>query len=416
MQRIYFVYSYYGVGGAQRRSAILANELVKHGYRVSILAIYGKDSSIVDDKNYYNLVSNVDLILLPNYIQENYDNKRISEELKKKEKKRCRLKKAQHFFHRYSKICGAINNELRKTHSSKYLAAFFEINEPGIVICFGFNIFEQVFTATKRKNKVVYAETNSIHKYENDRNFFDTLKLIKRANAIVFQTQQQKNDLCVKSNYFIIHNPINPDLPVPYNGKRKKIIVNFCALKRHKNLQLLIKAFLKLISENSQFADYKLYLYSDKSEKEENKENSYRTELKKLIKENSLENSVIILPMVSDIHKIISDCSLYVSSSDYEGISNSMIEAMAIGLPCVCTDCDGGGAREFIVDGYNGLLVEKGNEAALAFAMERMLSDSKLSKKCSENAKKIRDELSIDNIIKQWIVVLNSLSGKQMEM
>lgn len=52
---------------------------------------------------------------------------------------------------------------------------------------------------------------------------------------------------------------------------------------------------------------------------------------------------------------------MFVSSSDFEGISNSMLEAMGMGLPVVVTDCPVGGARMVIQDGVNGLLVPVGD-------------------------------------------------------
>ena len=47
------------------------------------------------------------------------------------------------------------------------------------------------------------------------------------------------------------------------------------------------------------------------------------------------------------------DAACFVISSDYEGISNSMIEALAIGIPVVATDCPVGGARMYIKDGVS---------------------------------------------------------------
>ncbi len=85
-----------------------------------------------------------------------------------------------------------------------------------------------------------------------------------------------------------------------------------------------------------------------------------------------------------------------------------MLEAMAIGLPCVCTDCLGGGTREVMVDHENGLIVPVNDTEALFAAMKEYATSFDLSKKCSENAARIREALSVEKITKQWIQVVEN--------
>jgi glycosyltransferase involved in cell wall biosynthesis len=93
---------------------------------------------------------------------------------------------------------------------------------------------------------------------------------------------------------------------------------------------------------------------------------------------------------------------MFVSSSLFEGMSNSMLEAMSIGLPVVCTDCYGGGASAVIRDGENGLLVPVENAAALAEAMMRIARDPSLANRLSENAVRIKDTLAKEKICRLW--------------
>lgn len=411
MKKLYLVYSYYGVGGAQRRAAILANEFVKFGYDVTILSLYGSNGSITEG-NYYNLDRSIELILLPEWIEMMQENDEVKSILFESRKKERVLKKIQHSLNLFRVSNKSVGRLVRIVRNTWNLRAFFQLNKRGIVICFGFNIFEQVFHSAYKKNKVIYAETNALNKYQNDNNFRDTLSTLKKADALVFQTNQQRKDLSIHNKHeYVIHNPLSHSLPEVYRGKRNKLIVNFCALKRHKNLILLIDSFNQLIKSDVKYIDYKLHLYSDNPSI---KEDDYRNEVLQFIHDSGLIDNVKLLPMVSDVHQKIRDCCMFVSSSDYEGISNSMLEAMAIGLPCVCTDCEGGGAREFIVDGYNGLLVERNNADALCSAMKRMLDDLILSDQCSRNAVRIKEELSVENISKQWINVIEDLTPKNL--
>lgn len=115
-----------------------------------------------------------------------------------------------------------------------------------------------------------------------------------------------------------------------------------------------------------------------------------------------MDDAVTLLPNCADVHERVIKSSMFVSSSDYEGLSNSMLEAMAIGLPTICTDCPCGGARMIIKNGENGLIVPAGDRVALTEAMKKIAMDQQLSRHLSREAQKIRTELSLDNIAERW--------------
>ena len=89
-------------------------------------------------------------------------------------------------------------------------------------------------------------------------------------------------------------------------------------------------------------------------------------------------------------------------ASDYEGISNAMLEAMALGLPVVCTDCPVGGARMFIRNGENGWLTPVGDENALASAMLRVIEQPFGQTQLDCSARRLRHDLSSVEISKMW--------------
>ena len=97
---------------------------------------------------------------------------------------------------------------------------------------------------------------------------------------------------------------------------------------------------------------------------------------------------------------------MFVSSSDFEGISNSMLEALGMGLPAVVTDCPVGGARMVIKSGKNGILVPVGDTQAMYEAMRSILKDPALADKLSQEAIKVRDEFPLWKIAKRWLEVL----------
>ena len=93
---------------------------------------------------------------------------------------------------------------------------------------------------------------------------------------------------------------------------------------------------------------------------------------------------------------------MFVSSSDYEGLSNSMLEAMAIGLPTICTDCPCGGARMIIQNGVNGLLVPVNNQQEMTKAMESIADNKAFAFSLSLEGTKVREVLSLIKIVAEW--------------
>ena len=395
----------YDMGGAQRRAFSLANNFVKKGYNVYVLSVLGENSSL-SFQNHFSIDERVNVVFIPEYYKKHKKNKIVAKSEKIIKHKISFLKKLQLIFKPFKRFTETINYNINGFKKCCALRSFMISHHDSIVINFGFNIYDRIHFAVKGLNcKIIYAETNASNKYSLGRFFNFTSKSIKKSNATVFQTvvEKEEHGLTKNPKAYVIHNPIKTDLPKPYEGNRNKTIVNFCRLSRQKNLLLLIQAFERFHSE---FPDYKLEIYADSTDPNDFE---YKNELMSFVFNNNLTDYVFLLPPTSDIHNIILNYAMFVSSSDYEGISNSMIEAMAIGLPCVCTDCGGGGAREMITDGENGLLVPIGDVEALKNAMIRMITEEGLSKRCSKNAAKIRETHSIENIAEKWIEIINKI-------
>ena len=103
-----------------------------------------------------------------------------------------------------------------------------------------------------------------------------------------------------------------------------------------------------------------------------------------------------------DLHERIRKATVYVSSSDYEGISNSMLEALALGLPVVCTDCPIGGSAMAITDRENGLLIPTGDTDALAKCMAEIAGNPAFADRLSRNAEKARETFSLGRVTDMW--------------
>lgn len=246
------------------------------------------------------------------------------------------------------------------------------------------------------KVKKVISERNDPMK-EPDKRIYRIIRdiIYRTADTIVCQTNDAMKyyDTIIK-NKVIIPNPVKEDLPIYSNIERKKTIVNFCRLNKQKNLPLLIDAFSKLKRD---YPEYKLEIYGN---------GELDSFLRKYADEKGIGESVKINSFVSNIHDIIKDYSMFVSSSDYEGMSNSMLEAMAIGLPTVVTDCPVGGARMVIKSYENGILVPIRDCNSLYLAMKYIIENPEKSEEMAMKATEIRQVLSADKIYKKWLEVI----------
>lgn len=213
------------------------------------------------------------------------------------------------------------------------------------------------------------------------------------AKHIVFQTAGAKSYFSekIQRKGSVIPNPLMIDkMPVWNKETRSKTFVTACRLTKQKNLPMLINAFT-CFHQNHQ--DFSLEIYG---------EGELREEIDSLINKNSASGYVGLMGRSSRIYDIMSNAYGFVLSSDYEGLSNAMIEALAIGVPSICTDCPPGGARAFIRDGENGLLVPVGDERAMCGALIKLAEDRALCEQISDAAMGIRKILACDTICSEW--------------
>ena len=244
------------------------------------------------------------------------------------------------------------------------------------------------------KTKLILSERNDPKNFPKEK-FLRVLRRIayELCDGVVFQTKEAKNFFSkrIKRKSCVIKNPVLCELPNRFEGEREHKIVNWCRLNEQKNLDLLIEAFSDVEKE---FPEYTLEIYGEGPERER---------LADKIKKLGLDKKVFLCGHSDKVHEKVYKAALFVSSSDFEGISNSMLEAMAMGIPCVCTDCPAGGARETIENKVNGILVSVGNRECMADAIRCVLGDKNTAENLSKEGEKLRKEIEAEFIAEQWM-------------
>jgi glycosyltransferase involved in cell wall biosynthesis len=246
--------------------------------------------------------------------------------------------------------------------------------------------------------KTIVAERNdprSVNKYWI-MNQFEKL-VYRRADKILVQTETVRSffDGRLNERTHIIYNPVN--LSKEMVGKallteKKKRIVSVARLMPQKNHDVLIKAFAKFSKTHP---DYTLTIYG---------EGPLMDNLKTLAASLGVDEKVFLPGPSKTIHQGILDAEMMCLVSQREGMSNAMIEAMCLGLPCICTKVSG--AIDLIKDGTNGLLVDIGDVEQLVDKMNLLANQPALTKEIGENASKLYEILNKDRIYEEWMSYL----------
>lgn len=382
------------------RTTNLANEFAKKGYPSTILV-----TKEIAENVFFERHKDVKLVSLKEYVGLHSNDTAVAKN-KRKRNLRIRFLKYLRYISRFFPSWDKkLAEEIKGLRHTEDISVFISNHSDCIYIPFGVEYFVKTFYGSKGTNcKIVYAERNApeLEFPSEPKEKKHLFKMLSKADSAVLQTHDELkffNGILKKST--IIHNPVKANLPEPFCGERRKVVVNFCRIAEQKNLPMLINAF---VTFHKAHPEYTLEIYGNTVEKNEDE---LKENLNKMITSLDADEFIKILPPRGDVHSVVRDCAMFVSSSDFEGLSNSMIEAMAIGLPCICTDCLGGGAREMITDGENGLLVPINDANALCEAMKKMSEDETFAKKCSENAVKIRNELSVQKIAEKWLKVID---------
>ncbi|MFD7865019.1 glycosyltransferase family 4 protein [Streptomyces sp. NPDC059783] len=158
-----------------------------------------------------------------------------------------------------------------------------------------------------------------------------------------------------------------PAAPVQ-SKSTNKVIIAAGLLKENKNFAAVIDAFATVVAKRP---DWRLRIYGGGTEK---------ANLRKQIETLGLHNTVTLMGPAAPVSPEFSKGSVFVLPSKREAFGNVIVEAMAAGLPVVSTDADHG-PRNIITHGEDGLIVPRGDTAAMAEAILELVEDDERRKR-----------------------------------
>lgn len=273
---------------------------------------------------------------------------------------------------------------------------------PDVVVSFLTNVNVNVLMALRGISTpvIVCERTNPVVSKSADKRLQSLrTRLYPRATRVVVQTKETANAFSAAEpnlgELAVIPNPIPTTLQrMPLNQLVEQTenckLVAMGRLVAAKQFDQLIQAF-GLLAEA--YPEWTLHIYGE------------GPELENLQKKADLVGfkERIFFPGRTDTPwQVLAAAQLFVLTSAYEGFPNVLLEAMALGLPCVSVDCPSG-PREISNNGLDASLVLLNNEQALVAALEELMSDPHLRGALGQRAAlSVRQRYGMNTVLEQW--------------
>lgn len=356
--KIFFYINRISHGGAERVISNLATEMALRGHNCTVVTSFPCEweYSVGNDVNRINL----------------YPNKLEGNKLIRNIKLICRLRK------------------------------FIRSAKPDLLVTFMGEPNSRAIPATiGTKTKVVMSVRNDPNKeYCGRLNTLIAKYIMPIADGMVFQTEDARQWFPerTKQKSVVIFNPVDKFF---FNVKRSEQphdIIATGRLVEQKNHPLLIRAFAKIADKTSD----NLYIYGSEDS----------SKLDRMIESLELKNRVFLPGSSKNIPEILSNAKIYVLSSDYEGMPNALMEAMAVGVPCISTDCPCGGPKSLFTKDMQHFLTPIDDVDTMSNRILELIQDSSIrdahGKACREAAKAFVPDIIND----QWEKYLIKVMGK----
>lgn len=378
MKLVYCLAATYNSGGMERIVISKVNYLAELGYNITIITTEQKGKSSFFP--IHDRVQTIDLAI--NYSDDinSFFFKRIIKYI---------LKKRKH-----------------KQLLTKYLNAL----SPDIVISTFGNEASFLYRITGKWKKILEIHFSKYFRIQYERKGIWRLidiyrsnqdeKLVTHYDKFIVLTNEDKEYWGNLANIKVIPNFIHK-IPKVQSNLNEKICIAVGRLTYQKGYDRLIDVW-KLVNEK--FSDWQLHIYGN---------GELYDILQKKINDNKLNKVIKIFSPTLQIEEVYKKSSIFLLTSNYEGLPMVLLEAFSYGLPVVSFACKCG-PKDLIEDGVNGYLVSNGDIEHFAEKVINLISDKELRQQIGQNAYISIHKYSEANIMNEWIDLFNKITKVQI--
>jgi len=226
--------------------------------------------------------------------------------------------------------------------------------------------------------------------------FYDyKVKIHSYSKIVVLTNEDKTNNWKDEDNILVIPNPNTAETSYKSSAS-SKIVIAAGRLCSQKNFSSLLRIWKKV---NQQCPDWKLQIFGEGEEKQK---------LINTIQELSLNDSVALMGYSSEIHRNMSEASIFTLTSFFEGFGLVIVEAMSVALPVISYACPCG-PKDIITDGVDGYLIEPNDENSFAQKITYLIKDKEKRITMSNNALIKSSNYSLDEVINNWMIFFNMI-------
>jgi glycosyltransferase involved in cell wall biosynthesis len=245
----------------------------------------------------------------------------------------------------------------------------------------------------------IRTERLSYFKYLVERMLHNRICDVTVFNSFASRTSFEKGGFAPEKSV-VIHNAINvPPLERDYRTGDEITIVSVSRFVKSKDFSTALQSF-KLLLQNNQSRKlvYHIVGYGYQESK-----------IRRMVRRLDLEKNVIVMIRPTNVFDILLKADIYLSTSIFEGLSNSVMEAMAAGLPVVATDV--GDNKYLVRDSYNGYLAPRKDVESITSGLQELLDSVDKRREFGKNSYfKIKDEFSEEKMLAGYYKLFSEMT------